>query len=150
MHTLTYISFIQTTSMLKYYHICSLSSPLRSFPTPLLNICLCPRNLEHYFSKFFEKWIEAAFFWKVLVLLVGRPLFTLNTLNTFLNRILLGSLSGGLWPINWKRGLICDYKCSMETFACSFHQRSKLVQGRQNLTPIYPWFSRGSLESNTD
>ena len=90
MHTLTYISFIQTTSMLKYYHIV-LSLPLSDHsPLPLLNICLCLRNLEDYFSKFFDKWIEAAFFWKVLVLLVGRPLFTLNSLNTFLNTILLG------------------------------------------------------------
>ena len=61
MHTLTYISFIQTTSMLKYYHICSLPF-LDHSPLPLLNICLCPKNLEDYFSKFFDKWIEATFF----------------------------------------------------------------------------------------
>lgn len=84
MHTLTYISFIQTTSMLKYYPYLFLSLPLLDHsPLPLLNICLCPRNLEDNFSKFFDKWIEAAFFWKILVLLVGRPLFSVNTLNKF-------------------------------------------------------------------
>jgi len=42
------------------------------------------------FQNFLISGFEAAFFWKVLVLLVGRPLFTLTTLNTFLNTTLLG------------------------------------------------------------